>query len=342
MSNTAIRTAFAVWKAAFAQVTLAASLASSVIEARRAFLILIFVGACIVGENVTTASSSSGAGMRTMVLLGILAILCGAFAYDYLYAKPRAQEVHDAIFTYCDDSMAKPTSNGENSKPKLFTPSDIHKMLGEKFNGGKDYMPSKVTVELPGHIVETYSIMAGAVIKTYDVHVIYTANKPETAAEGRSEAKFSTVVLGEYPKADLLPQGKDADKNAPLPPPPTPGGAGGGGGGGRRPGGEAATSGEKKEEEPKKEEEKPAEEKKPEGEKKEEAEKKEETKPETPPAETPPAETPAAEAKPEAEKKPEPETPKKEEPAADPPATPEEKPAEKPEPKPEPPAGEPK
>lgn len=285
--------------------------------ARRRLSFPSYVRACIVGKKITASSRRGGAEVRTMVLLGILAVLCLAFGYDYFYAKPLAQKVHDEIFNFCDDSITKPTG-AANNKPKLFEPADIHKMLGEKFNGGKDYLPSKVTAEPPGHIVETYSIMAGAVIKTYDVHVIYTASDPASAKEGRSEAKFSTVVLGEYPKADLLPQGKEGEKNTPLPPDPVAASSGGGrpARGGQRPGGESATSGEKKEgenkEEEKKEEAPPAETKpetkpedKPEGEKKEEAkpdeskpteEKKEEPKP----TEEKPAETPA---KPEGEPK---------------------------------------
>jgi hypothetical protein len=267
--------------------------------------------------KISPPTTGGGSGLRTVALLGILAVLIGACAYDYLYAQKQVQKLHDEIFAYCDDTGAKPNGNTYN-KPTLYTPSDIHKRLGEKFNGGKDYLPSKVTAILPGHIVETYSVMGGAVIKSYDVHVIYTANDPASAKEGRSEAKFSTLCLGEFPKGDLVPQGKAASET-PLTPPPGPPSLGGSipgaGGGGRRPSGAAASSGAKdeaKKEEEKKEEGKTEEpkpegeakldgEKKPEGESKPEGEKKEEPKPEAKPSEP---EKPA-EVKPASEKPPE-------------------------------------
>jgi hypothetical protein len=287
-------------------------------------------------EKIAPPPSGGGSGLRTIVLLGVLGVLLCAFAYDYLYAQKQAKKIHDEIFAYCDDSVSTTGASADN-KPKLHSPSDIHKLLGEKFNAGKEYKPSKVTVVPPGHLVETYSVMAGAVVKTYDVHVIYTANDPESAKEGRSEARFSTLVLGEFPKGDLVPQAKAPDKNAALPPSPTMGAAaapGPPGGGGGRPGGntsstekrgaegkldgpkleiegkeEAKTEEAKKEESKPDGEAKPEAEKKPEGEAKPEAEKKEEPKPEEKPpaAEKPAEEKPAstdnpAEEKPSSEK----------------------------------------
>lgn len=252
-------------------------------------------------ENAA-ASPSGSANTRTMVLLGILAVLIAATAYDFLYARPRAKQIHDEIYNFCDDS-ANNKKPAEGEAAKMYTPADIHKMLGDKFNGGKEYLPSKTT-PVPGHVVETYSIMAGAVIRSHDVHVIYTAPLPDKKT-GKSEPKFYTVHQGEFPKGDLIPEPKAAAVDNTLPPAPSPAG-GGGGGGGRRPGGPggAAVSTEPKKDEEKKDEDKKEEVKK-EGE-----EKKEESKPEEPKKEEPKVEEPKKE-------EPKPEEPKKEEPKAD-------------------------
>lgn len=256
--------------------------------------------------------------LRTGVLLGVLAILVGAVAYDYLYAQPQAHKIHDAIFAHCDDSAAKVIDKSDN-KPKLFTPKDIHQFLGEQFNGGKEYLPSKVTVVKPGHLVETYSVMAGAIIRTYDVHVIYIANDPESAKEGRSEARFSTLVLGEFPKGDLVPQAKIGAVTNELPPAPV--GATMPQGPGSAPKGAPE---EPKKDEEKKEGEKTEEPKADESEKKPESENKPE--PETKP-EPPAKEEPKSEEKP-AEPKSDPEKTAEEKAASEQPK--EEKPAEKP------------
>lgn len=226
---------------------------------------------------------------RTRVLLGLLAVLGAAGLYDFFYARPLATKIREEIEQFAADALVN--KNPESEKPTLHTPADIHKMLGEKFRGGKEYLPSKVTVVPPHSLVETYSVMGGAVFRTHDVHVIYTASNPEAAKEGRSEARFSTVIQGEFPQADLLPTVEMAKNPSDAPAVPLQGASGPGGGGGRPR--RQAEGEEPKEEEKKDGESKSEDEAKPEGDKKPAEEKPEEEKPEgDKPTEDPPSEEP--------------------------------------------------
>jgi hypothetical protein len=269
----------------------------------------------------TKETPSSGSSARTAILVLLLAVLGVGAAYDFLYARPKAEYMHNVIFTFCD---------GVGSGNKIYTPNDIHKLLGAIFTAEdadvRVVKPTKVTAEKAGYMVETYSVMAGSVFRSYDIHVIYSSPDPEAAKAGKGKANFNTVVKGDYPDKSLMPESKSSKgDNTPIPPPPGPASGGGGGGGGgnrQRPSGEAADKPEEgKKVEQKKDEAKP------------EGEAKAEDKPAEPKTEEPKTEEPKSD-EPKAEEKPAGDAPVEEKkPGEDKPAEP---------PVSEPPAGEPK
>ena len=110
--------------------------------------------------SVAETKAPKRSNLRQMILFGLLALMVGAFAYDYRIVRPSVDRAYEQI-TQLNDAM----NSSATSKPTLNT--DIHREIDRK--------PARSYTEGPYH-VEVFSWTAGLPFRTHDLYAIYTPN----------------------------------------------------------------------------------------------------------------------------------------------------------------------
>ena len=132
--------------------------------------------------------TSAGAA-RMIILIVLLLVVAGAFAFDKLSVKPK----FDAAFARVQELDAQ-----------VPQPKDVvHRVINRE--------PASVTHPRDDITVETYSWIRGFPILTYDIHIVYT-KKPDS-----SEEFFYTTIANRTPDDRDFPNLKREQLDIPDP-----------------------------------------------------------------------------------------------------------------------------
>jgi hypothetical protein len=165
--------------------------------------------------------------VRLLVLLGILGLVCGAYAYDYLVARPDCKKTFDKIDAFVD---ARNKMGVKESA--LVTPEEIHKELGMQPTFVEKHPKEQYEVE--------YYCWWGKVpllnLRRHFISIVYVGDEPR---------RFSSHHQ-ELPPAEALPMSNEPikDEGATLARPES---AGANSGEESKSSGEGKSSGEEKE-----------------------------------------------------------------------------------------------
>jgi hypothetical protein len=146
------------------------------------------------GQNASQPSSDKPGGnrqatlIRQGVLIGILVIVGGALAYDYLVARPKAQAAYDKA--------------GEFEKSQAVRDVVI-KELGE---------PSKTFTKEGDLTIDRYDFRSGVIFRKYEVYIVYNRS-------GIIESSAKDQEPQEMSLADVDPSdSEDPPSDSPSPP----------------------------------------------------------------------------------------------------------------------------
>lgn len=154
---------------------------------------------------------SNASLIRQIVLVAILLIAGGALAYDYLVARPAAQET----FEQADEFQESDTDRDE-----------VIKKLGE---------PSETYNKEGGITIDLYTFRSGLIFRTYKVYLVYTGTgRIDSVSKDKepSELDLKDVKVSDDSDSDDAPP---AIPDIPVPDPDDTGGGGPDGGQADRP-----------------------------------------------------------------------------------------------------------
>ena len=133
-----------------------------------------------------TKQPASGSALRLLILLGVLLLVVGALAYDYLVLKPSWQKGYDDIQALVDQRNKQGVKQGT-----LVTSADVQKVLG--------FAPTwTFENDKEGYTIEHYCYWGKVPLlsrRRRFIAVVYTGNKPR---------HFSSHYQ-EEPPAEALP-----------------------------------------------------------------------------------------------------------------------------------------
>jgi hypothetical protein len=139
--------------------------------------------------------------VRLLVLLGILAMVVGAYAYDYLVARPECKKAHDKVQDFVD---ARNKLGVKESA--LVTPEEIHKELGMQPTLVEKHPDKQYEVE--------YYCWWGKVPylnkRRHFISIVYVGDEPR---------RFSSHHQ-EMPPAESLPMSSEPVTDESVTPPP--------------------------------------------------------------------------------------------------------------------------
>jgi hypothetical protein len=125
--------------------------------------------------------------LRLVILLGLLAVVIGAYAYDFLVAMPGAKAGNDTIQAFVDEQNKLGVKEGST-----VTPADIQQKLGMK--------PTKRIVnEKDDYEIEYYCWWGHVPVfntRRHFISVVYLGKEPR---------RFSSHYLNEPPPDEALP-----------------------------------------------------------------------------------------------------------------------------------------
>src|SRR5438067_10641789 len=156
------------------------------------------------GQPVAT-TPPQGNSLRLMILLGLLALAIGAYAYDYFVALPGCKAADEKIQSFVDAQNKKGIQAGN-----LVTDADVHKELGMQ--------PTDVEKhEADGYMVEYYRWWGHVPLlnqRRHFISVVYIGPQHRFSSHHRENPPEEAL-----PTADKPPPPDDG-------PPPTPQAAG--------------------------------------------------------------------------------------------------------------------
>jgi len=153
--------------------------------------------------------TATGSPVRLMVLLGLLLVVVGAYAYDFLVLKPGVKSGYDKIQNLVDERNKLGVQKG-----KLVTSADVQQLLGRKPNFTKDDDKLEYTIE--------YYCWWGSVPvinrRRHYIAVVYTGKQPRHFSSHYQEEPppEALPIIPEAPK-DTGKATTDGDGK--LPPP---------------------------------------------------------------------------------------------------------------------------
>lgn len=109
--------------------------------------------------TTTSAPPQKASSTRMLILLGILAIVVGAYAHDYFVATPAAKKADEDLRQLVDERNAMGVKEG-----KLVVSQDVQDLLGKT--------PSKV-IERPDSTVEVYRYWGGMLPQRQYISVLF-------------------------------------------------------------------------------------------------------------------------------------------------------------------------
>ncbi|TWT76646.1 hypothetical protein CA13_71430 [Planctomycetes bacterium CA13] len=104
-----------------------------------------------------TPSAKQSSSRRLLLLLGVLALMCGALAFDYKVARPSVQNAHDAVADLNVMHNAVPQFN-------VMTNQMVEEIVGK---------PPADTFKDGNYTVEVYSWQSGLPFRTYKLYAVY-------------------------------------------------------------------------------------------------------------------------------------------------------------------------
>jgi len=160
------------------------------------------------GQAPPAAPPQQAGSLRLMILLGLLALVIGAYAYDYFVAKSACDAADKKIQAFVDTQNKKGIKDGN-----LVTDADVHKELGMQ--------PTDVEKhDAEGYMVEYYRWWGHVPLinqRRHFISVVYIGPQHRFSSHHRENPPEEAL-----PTADKPPPPDDG-------PPPTPQAAGIGG-----------------------------------------------------------------------------------------------------------------